>query len=268
MTTQEIAKAISHLEIDTLKAALGAVGRQGSGNKDEALKGYQDAVLDVGLENFIKKLKDSDLATSCKLVDVDVSKDTDGNRKALQAAVGKLGITKFIDKADEHLLKNYCSTLSLETDGLTADDLRKQIADEVMLTGMESFLNKLSVPILRSHCTEMKLTSTGPKKTLVETLMVHIFELEPLEEEDDKKSTKKEKGKSEKPSKEKKEKTEKASKEKKEKPSKEKKVRGSPKKEVIKHEDEKNLLPHLLQQSRKENTIPILPSTTTSTYLI
>jgi len=147
-------------------------------------------VLDVGLENFIKKLKEADLQASCKLVDLEPKGDAEANKAALQAAVGKLGITKFIDKAEGDLLKHYCETLSLDATDLPADDMRKQIADEVMLTGMESFLNKFNVALLKSHCTEMKLSTSGPKKTLVETLMVHIFELEPLDEDEKKKAGK------------------------------------------------------------------------------
>jgi len=108
-------------------------------------------------------------------------KNEDAARQALEDHLKDAGIGGLIDKADEELLKNFCETLGLESTDRV--DMIKQIADEVMLTGMESFLNKLNLPVLKSHCMEMELLASGTKIQLVERLMVHIFELEPLEDE-------------------------------------------------------------------------------------
>jgi len=202
--TGEIAKAIGFLSQATLKASLEQLvtsfpalkdKKLESLSKDELLQLYQEAVLDVGLHNFIDKLGSSDLKSSCATLSLE-HKDDEACKKLLKEKLegSKGGIQGLIDKADETLLKNFCTTLGLEPDD--KDDMIKQIADEVMLTGMESYLNKLSTPILKSHCNEMKLTTSGNKSQMVERLMVNIFELEPLEGEEKTKSKSKEKSKS------------------------------------------------------------------------
>jgi len=206
MATTEIAKAIKNLASETLKASLKAVQEDASGEKDELQNGYQNAVLNVGVKGFISKLKEDSAKSSLQVLG---KANAEGKTlDELKISLGEIlltgsGIHGLIDKAGEALLKQYCETLGLEASD--RDDMIKQIADEVMLTGMESFLNKLNLPILKLHCTEMGLTTTGTKKALVEKLMVHIFELEPLEDEKENGKTKPKKDK-------KKEKTEKSKK--------------------------------------------------------
>jgi len=205
MATTEIAKAIKNLAAETLKNSLKAVEEDAAGEKDELQNGYQNAVLNVGVRGFIAKLKESGAKASLQALGKTgvEGKTLDELKAALSEALTGAGIHGLIDKAGEDLLKQYCETLGLEASD--REDMIKQIADEVMLTGMESFLNKLTLPILKSHCTEMSLTTNGSKKILVERLMVHIFELEPLEEE-------KENGKAKPKKDKKKEKTEKSKK--------------------------------------------------------
>jgi len=140
------------------------------------------------VESFVVKLKDGDVKLSCKALGT-----SDETKEALSAAAKAIGISAFIEKADDSLLNSFCETLGLETS--SREEMMKQIADEVMLTGMESFLHKLTAPLLKSHCSEMSISQSGTKKELIERLMVHIFELEPLDNEKTKK-TKKTKGKS------------------------------------------------------------------------
>jgi hypothetical protein len=196
MSTQDIIKAFNHLEASTLKAAVKQVhGKESSSNdKKELVEEYQNAVLDAGLENFAKKLSPEDLKTSCSSLGLEVNEDSKKNIKTIEEGLLGTGINGLIAKADEKLLKKYCETLGLEK--ADKESMIKEIADEVMLTGMETFLQLLTTPVLRSHCEELKLNSTGNKKELVERLMVHIFELEPLNETKDdskEKTTNKEK---------------------------------------------------------------------------
>jgi len=192
--TSEIAKAIGGLSEGTLKASLEQLAatlpalkdkQLESLSKDDLLQRYQEAVLDVGLYNFVDKLNSSDLKSSCATLGLE-QKDDEECKKLLKEKLegSKGGINGLIEKADESLLKKFCATLGLEPDD--KDDMIKQIADEVMLTGMESFLNKLTTPNLKGHCSEMKLSTGGNKSQMVERLMVNIFELEPLEGEESK----------------------------------------------------------------------------------
>jgi len=197
-STQEIEKAIANLTEDTLRSALKLFQEETTGDRKTLLSRYQEVVLRVGLKNFLGKLKEKEIKNACKAVALDGSSDMKANIQSLEDKLSE-GVTGLLDKADEDLLKMFCKTLGLESSDRA--DMIKQIADEVMLTGMESFLNKLTSAILKSHCTEMTLPSTGSKNQLVEKLMVHIFELEPLEEEkskskkDKKKPAEKSKGK-------------------------------------------------------------------------
>jgi len=203
MSTAEIAKAVGHLQDRTLRDALATVGKEPQGERETLLKQYQNAVLDVGVENFISKLQKSALINSCQVLNIPGStsdqqtnpteKSNDEELERLRSllsstAVAK-GISTLLSVAETSLLTSFCETLGLESSD--REDMIKQIADEVMLTGMECFLNKMSLALLKSHCSEMEQTSTGTKPDLVERLMVHIFELEPLDEDNAKTAEKK-----------------------------------------------------------------------------
>lgn len=167
MSTQEIAKAIKNLSIDTLKSSLAVVKASTTGNKEKLEQEYQSSVLEVGISNLIQKLNELDLPQICEIVGVShESRPSSEIRTDLEKAVIGLGITGLCDKASEDLLKKLSDTLALES--AEKEDMKKQIADEVMLTGMEGFLNKLSLQLLKSYVSELGLPSTGKKKEIVE----------------------------------------------------------------------------------------------------
>jgi len=170
-------------------------------------------VLETGVKNFVGKLADKDIRAALKALGMEET-DKKKEGKTLETALLTSGINGLLNKAEDKLLTTFCETLGLGNSERTA--MIKEIADEVMLTGMESFLNQMSSAILKPHCSELKLALNGTKKEMVERLMVHIFELEPLDEgEEDKgkkggkkatnKATKKERSKSPKKETEKKE---------------------------------------------------------------
>jgi len=175
MSTAEIEKAIANLEEPTLKSTLTAVDADNSGDRSALVKKYQQAVLAIGRISFVSKLRPEDVATGTTAVGVEGKKEDFEN-----FLVGDGGLEVLLSKSSDDLLKKFCSTLGL--DEAPREAMEKQIADEIMLTGTEQFLNKLSVQLLKEHCVAIKLPSTGNKKDIVERLMVHIFELEPLEE--------------------------------------------------------------------------------------
>jgi len=145
-------------------------------------------VLEVGVRNFIKKLKAAEVKTASKAMSLKTSTDAEEARSSLEEKVGDEGINALIESVDDAVLKKFCSTLGLEPGA--RQDMITQIADEVMLTGMESFLNGFAAPLLKSHCQELELDTNGAKKDLVERLMVAIFELEPLNDGDPKSKSK------------------------------------------------------------------------------
>jgi len=179
MSTAEIAKAVQNLDAKTIQKALTAIGTEVEGK--DLVGSYQNAVLKTGIKNFVGKLSDKDLKAASKVLGLEEESKKEEGKAALEEGllVGS-GLNGLLTKADDDLLCTFCDTLGLTKSEKTA--MIKEIADEVMLTGMESFLNSLKLDILRPHCSELKLPTGGAKKDLVERLMVHIFELEPLEE--------------------------------------------------------------------------------------
>jgi len=91
------------------------------------------------------------------------------------------GLDNFFNQCEEDLLAKFCENLGLH-EVSAKKEMVEQLADEVILTGMKAFLTKLSVPILRRYAEEFQLkVPKGTKVRLVEAIMVHIFELEPLD---------------------------------------------------------------------------------------
>lgn len=178
--TDEISKTIAQLTTDTIRDSLKQAKRKSQGNKAILVKNYETAVLDVGIEVFIARLSADLIATSAKAVELDESKlgPNQTLKQGLTELVQTKGLSSMLGKADEDLLKKFNQALGLEVEDTT--DAAKKIADEVMLVGMEGFLKKLSQAILKKHCDELKLPKSGTAGNLVERLMVHIFELEPL----------------------------------------------------------------------------------------
>lgn len=87
----------------------------------------------------------------------------------------------FVNSAPTDLLKKYARQLSLDPTA-ERDEMRKSIADEVMLTGTEAFLTSLSPKLLCRLCSALRLASDN-HELLVEGLMVYAFHLCPSNEE-------------------------------------------------------------------------------------
>lgn len=191
-STEEIETAVKKLD-KSLKSALKHFDISSTGTKEKLAERYKQKVLEVGAQNFINHLKAPELKSACKAMKVKATEKEQA--AALMEKVAKVGISELIDSVDPELLAKFCSTLGLEI--TEKDEMAKQIADEIMLTGMESFLNQLDVAVLKSHCTELELDTEGTKKDLVERLMVSIFALEPLEDDDKKSKTSKNSSKKE-----------------------------------------------------------------------
>eukprot|EP01116_Phalansterium_solitarium_P024351 TRINITY_DN88_c5_g1_i1.p1 TRINITY_DN88_c5_g1~~TRINITY_DN88_c5_g1_i1.p1 ORF type:complete len:378 (-),score=140.29 TRINITY_DN88_c5_g1_i1:101-1234(-) len=189
--TFEIASAISGLDDSVLREAL-EHSRIDPGDNNPA-KRYQLAVLEFGVKKFLGKLDLETLRATASVLKVDPSSGAEQLREAIEAKIRHEitdGLTK---KVDDNLLKKFCDVLGLESSGSTDDDV-KQIEDEVMLSGTENFLNQLPDTLLKKHCAGLKLQTSGGRAELVERLMVHMFELEPLDEAKPKKKPTDDKG--------------------------------------------------------------------------
>jgi len=175
--TEEISKTIAQLRFETIRESLKFAKCKSQGAKPVLVKNYEGAVLDVGIEKFVSRLPDDVVATTAKLLNVEPGANQslkDGLTENIQAA----GLSTVLGKSEEDLLKKFSSALGLEDE---TPEYAKKIEDEVMLIGMEGFLQNLNPELLRKHCVELNLTKSGSKNDLVERLMVHIFELEPLD---------------------------------------------------------------------------------------
>lgn len=166
MATQEIEKAISNLDEKTLRESLKMLEVDDSGDKSTLAKRYQECVLNVGVKNFIHKLKPKTVQQVCKALKLSEEGGEKEQRETLEKHAEKIGIEELVKNVDDDLLKKFCETLGLDT--TEREEMKKHIADEVMLTGTESLLNKLSKELLQFHASEMGLKSAGRKKDLVE----------------------------------------------------------------------------------------------------
>lgn len=99
MSTDEIAKHIQVLKVNTIQDALKQAGSKafqnasGKSTKPELIKLYERQVMDVGIEKFISRINDSVVAQTATLLGVEANKQT------LVEKVQELGIEPFLTKA-------------------------------------------------------------------------------------------------------------------------------------------------------------------------
>jgi hypothetical protein len=99
MSTDEIAKTIQVLKVNTIQEALKQSGSKAFQNasakstKPELIKLYERQVMDVGIEKFINRINDSMVSRTATLLDVDSSK------AVLVEKVQEIGIESFLSKA-------------------------------------------------------------------------------------------------------------------------------------------------------------------------
>jgi len=113
--------------------------------------------------------------------------------KTLGVAAGELvtqladvDVDLFVNSAGTDLLRAYATRLNLEDTNAPRDVLRRNVADEIMLTGTECFLVRLPLPLLIRLCEALNVGATErarptpQTRELVEALMVYIFQLDPI----------------------------------------------------------------------------------------
>jgi len=179
--TQELEAAAQKLSLEILKKSLEANGGDPAGKKEEILHRLGNKVLEIGLEGFLDGLGKDCLKDLCEQI-----KPKEGGTRKKESPKTKLfrhilekGLEYFLQDCAKEQLNNFCSVLLLEQS--SNDAMVSQIADEVMLTGTKKYLHNLALPLLKKWCLQLGLKPAASKKQLVEQLMVHIFELEPLD---------------------------------------------------------------------------------------
>jgi hypothetical protein len=99
MSTDEIAKTIQVLKVNTIQEALKQSQSKAFQNasakstKPELIKLYERQVMDVGIEKFISRINDSMVKQTATLLGVDASK------AALVDKITEIGIEAFLSKA-------------------------------------------------------------------------------------------------------------------------------------------------------------------------
>jgi len=80
------------------------------------------------------------------------------------------------------MLREMCEMLGLPPKNLD-NEMIKSIADEIMLSGSEELFSSFSEQLLHSFIIDLDLPydQSAPKEKLVDYIMVHAFELEPLD---------------------------------------------------------------------------------------
>jgi DNA polymerase III gamma/tau subunit len=93
----------------------------------------------------------------------------------LRALLEDTDIDVFVNSASTELLRMYATQLRLDVVP-SRDELRKTIADELMLTGAERFLTTLPIELLGEYCKALGIKPDAPEM-LVEQIMVAVFHL-------------------------------------------------------------------------------------------
>jgi len=149
-------------------------------SKIDLVKELSLLTINKGIEVFLKRIPAAlykDASTKCKLK----------SSESLETVAKEKGLEWLLDQVNSSILNDFCNKLGLELEeSPTESEIKKSIADEVLLLGSEAFFNDLNVTSLKQVCAEYSLRTTGSKTELVERLMVKIFELEPLEEQEEK----------------------------------------------------------------------------------
>ncbi len=179
--THELEEAGQKLGLDVLKASLNINGGEPDNKKPVCLQRIGNKVLEIGLRDFLEGLSPKCIEESCKAAKLSIGKRSKDITTKLGNAILQQNLDEFLQECSKDLLSQYCTVLLL--DQSTKENMIAQIADEIMLTGSKKFLHTLTLPLLKKWCTSMGQKTQGTKKDLVERLMVHIFELEPLVEE-------------------------------------------------------------------------------------
>eukprot|EP01103_Thecamoeba_quadrilineata_P013498 TRINITY_DN376_c1_g2_i2.p1 TRINITY_DN376_c1_g2~~TRINITY_DN376_c1_g2_i2.p1 ORF type:complete len:204 (-),score=44.13 TRINITY_DN376_c1_g2_i2:111-722(-) len=193
-TRQEIIKALSsireNLVQEAFDAALGTFILNPNPNppsdpKQNLIQKVLNLVEMRGLREFYITLNRKQLHSIKSLAKQKLGPE-EVNQKSLkvESVIKNWGIDNFLHLCPEPLLVTFSENL-----GLTCFDgqkvLQDHIADEVLLLGMKSFLHKLSFPLLIELARDLKISrvNVDVKALLVDSIMVEIFELEPLSAE-------------------------------------------------------------------------------------
>jgi len=179
-TKKEINKAVSKLDIDLVKKSLTLDYGDISGTDQEVIKKFENAVELTGIKEFMRSMDNTQMDSAVQSLSLTLDDETQ-KRNVLETTIQELGLDAFFKRCDKPILMKFCENLGLQ-ETKEKNDMEEQLADEVILTGMKAFLNKLPLSILKSYCKRFELKTKGAKTQLVESLMVFIFELEPLGE--------------------------------------------------------------------------------------
>jgi len=105
---------------------------------------------------------------------------------ALANFIEKYGLFTFLRVINQYegppVLNQFCEILGLPIKSQVGDMI-KSIADEIMLSGSEELFSQFPEQLLISFLVDLELTfkPNDKKEKLVDCIMVHAFELEPLE---------------------------------------------------------------------------------------
>lgn len=155
----EIAEALSKLSQKTLLASLRRLNALPDDLDEQDIaelrRIYQDVVLRMGLKRMVSKLKTS--AAKEILITVPLAfKEEDDPRSILENYVLNAGTHTLLDKLPTELLRKICVSMRLQQD-MEDDEMRRMIADEVILVGAEKVLNQLNEELLSEYIDQLHI---------------------------------------------------------------------------------------------------------------
>lgn len=181
--TREIYDALVSLDASILEETLKCMKYPCSSDGIERLEQIQEAVLLNGVKIFVNRLDKPFFISTCNFLSVEPPR-----LRLLQDAILSRGVIEMLKCISDHSLLNaYCKVLQLR-DRLnplqekSIDEMRYNIADEIMLIGFDYIMQQLKLPLLQSYCNALNLESSPNRLDCVNRIVNHIFDLVPTGE--------------------------------------------------------------------------------------
>lgn len=190
--TQEIMKLLEGIKEETISRALQQLGVSESDcnslDKPGKMKKFEKiTVYNFGVGRLMKLLQECELTAELEEILFRHCKIPLDQFDQLRVHIEEVGLVTFLRSLavlvdGTWMLDDLSSLLGLPTKSTNEDSI-KSIADEIMLSGTEELFNTFTEALLQAFILDLKLLCNinDNKRNLVDCIMVHAFELEPLE---------------------------------------------------------------------------------------
>jgi len=177
----ELANAVKPLRNETLASTIERV--LGKSEEGVLFPVLLRLVTTKAVKRFVSLLSSKNFESTCREFDLEVDKRSESAPKLVDI-ITESGVDGTLFKFDLHLLRALCKNLGLgeQEDEIEKPSLEADLLDEIMLGGMEALLNRLPPELLDEWRKDFELAQEEKDhQGIVDAILVHMFQLEPLE---------------------------------------------------------------------------------------